>query len=123
MTVAHERYRCGKVRPIIRIAHLTRRGARYVIRRRIHFRNITSRPLALALQTADPSNDLPRTAPNAFSYWHVPKRNSVRLITCDTYLRADIRLSRTQVSVEMPCVWRSVLLLTAGIEENLMKCT
>ncbi|MBX7512980.1 hypothetical protein K3179_00310 [Qipengyuania sp. GH38] len=38
-----------------RIAHVTRRGARYVFRRRIHFQNIISRPLALALQTADPS--------------------------------------------------------------------
>ena len=37
-----------------RIAHVTRRGARYVFRRRIHFQNIISRPLALALQTADP---------------------------------------------------------------------
>lgn len=37
-----------------RIAHVTRRGARYVFRRRIHFRNIISLPLALALQTADP---------------------------------------------------------------------
>ena len=38
-----------------RIPHVCRRNGRYVFRRRIHFRKIISKPLAIALQTADPS--------------------------------------------------------------------
>ncbi len=45
-----------------RIPHVTRRGARYVFRRRIHFPNIISLPLALALQTADPTTARQRAA-------------------------------------------------------------
>ena len=35
-----------------RIPHARRRNGRYVFRRRVHFRNIISKPIALALQTA-----------------------------------------------------------------------
>lgn len=38
-----------------RIPHACRRNGRYVFRRRVHFRKIISKPLAIALQTADPS--------------------------------------------------------------------
>lgn len=38
-----------------RIAHVQRRDGRYVFRRRVHFRNLISKPLAISLQTADPS--------------------------------------------------------------------
>jgi hypothetical protein len=37
-----------------RIPHTRRRQGRYVFRRRVHFRNLISKPLAVALQTADP---------------------------------------------------------------------
>jgi hypothetical protein len=37
-----------------RIPHTHRRVGRYVFRRRIHFQNLISKPLAIALQTADP---------------------------------------------------------------------
>ncbi len=45
----------GRSEPVCRIPHVRRRNGRYVFRRRVHFRNIISKPLALALQTADPS--------------------------------------------------------------------
>lgn len=38
-----------------RIAHVQRRDGRYVFRRRVHFRNLISKPIAISLQTADPS--------------------------------------------------------------------
>lgn len=38
-----------------RIPHAYRRNGRYVFRRRVHFRNIISKPVAIALQTADPT--------------------------------------------------------------------
>ncbi|WP_394440070.1 hypothetical protein ACGGKE_03505 [Sphingobium naphthae] len=37
-----------------RIPHVHRFGARYAYRRRIHFRNIISRPITVSLRTADP---------------------------------------------------------------------
>jgi len=37
-----------------RIPHVHRREGRYVFRRRVHFRNLISKPVAVALQTADP---------------------------------------------------------------------
>lgn len=37
-----------------RIPHAHRRAGRYVFRRRIHFRNLISKPVTIALQTADP---------------------------------------------------------------------
>lgn len=37
-----------------RIAHTIRINGRYVFRRRVHFRNLISKPVSLALQTADP---------------------------------------------------------------------
>jgi hypothetical protein len=37
-----------------RIPHTRRRQGRYVFRRRVHFRNLISKPVAIALQTADP---------------------------------------------------------------------
>lgn len=37
-----------------RIPHTRRHRGRYVFRRRVHFRNLISKPLAIALQTADP---------------------------------------------------------------------
>ncbi|MBX7481459.1 hypothetical protein [Qipengyuania qiaonensis] len=36
-----------------RIPHVTRRDGRYVFRRRMHFRNIISKPLVISLRTAD----------------------------------------------------------------------
>jgi hypothetical protein len=80
-----------------RIPHVTSRGARYGFRRSIHVRNTISRLLALALQTADPSNDLPRTAPMLFRIGTCRKRDSVILITCDTYVRGE-RSTMTDVS-------------------------
>lgn len=37
------------------IPHTRRRNGRYVFRRRVHFRNLISKPIPLALQTADPA--------------------------------------------------------------------
>lgn len=37
-----------------RIPHTCRRQGRYVFRRRVHFRNLISKPIGIALQTADP---------------------------------------------------------------------
>lgn len=37
-----------------RIPHACRRDGRYVFRRRVHFRNLISKPVTIALQTADP---------------------------------------------------------------------
>ncbi|WP_324751194.1 hypothetical protein SH591_07555 [Sphingomonas sp. LY54] len=37
-----------------RIPYVRRREGRYVFRRRVHFRNLISKPVAVALQTADP---------------------------------------------------------------------
>jgi len=36
------------------IPHAHRRAGRYIFRRRVHFRNLISKPLSLALGTADP---------------------------------------------------------------------
>jgi len=36
------------------IPHVVRVGARYHFRRRLHFRNIISRPVGISLRTADP---------------------------------------------------------------------
>ncbi|MXP29108.1 hypothetical protein GRI58_09775 [Porphyrobacter algicida] len=45
-----------------RIPHVTRRDGRYVFRRRIHFRNLISKPLAIALKTAEPATASQRAA-------------------------------------------------------------
>ena len=44
----------GRLGPLSRIPLVVRRAGRYVFRRRVHFRNVISKPIAIALQTADP---------------------------------------------------------------------
>ena len=53
MTGTHKRDTGGKVN-MSRIAHACRRDGRYVFRRRVHFQNLISKPVTIALRTADP---------------------------------------------------------------------
>ena len=57
-----------------RIPHACRRNGRYVFRRRVHFRKIISRPIALALQTADPTLARERAALLSARFAVVKKR-------------------------------------------------
>lgn len=64
-----------------RIPHACRRDGRYVFRRRVHFRNLISKPVAIALRTADPTIARQRTA--LLSARFVVIKSSVdRMIEC-----------------------------------------
>ncbi|MEZ0496779.1 hypothetical protein [Sphingomonas sp. IW22] len=64
-----------------RIPHTRRREGRYVYRRRVHFRNLISRPITLALSTADPK--VARTRASLLSACFVQVKASVETMLED----------------------------------------
>lgn len=72
------------------IPHVHRRSGRYVYRRRVHFRKIISKPITLALRTADPSDARMRAASLSACFMTVKMK-------VDTMLKSGPALTGEQI--------------------------
>jgi hypothetical protein len=81
-----------------RIPHATRRNGRYVFRRRVHFRNLISTPLSLALGTADPKVARTRAA-----------MLSARFMTAKATVDTMLENGRTLTGTEIEALFRAEL--------------
>jgi hypothetical protein len=75
---------------VCNIPHAYRRAGRYVFRRRVHYRNLISTPLSVALGTADPK--VARTRASLLSARVVLVKSSV-----DAMLENGQRLTGTEI--------------------------
>lgn len=84
------------------IPYVRRRNGRYGFRRRVHFRNIISKPITIALQTADPKLARQRAAILSARFASV-KSSVDKMIACGTPLsRAEIEaLFRHELECEL----------------------
>lgn len=76
--------------PLCNIPHAHRRAGRYTFRRRVHFRNLISTPLSVALGTADPK--VARTRAAILSARFVRVKSSV-----DAMLKDGRRLTGPEI--------------------------
>ncbi|HCB74781.1 MAG TPA: hypothetical protein DEP91_01170 [Sphingomonas bacterium] len=81
-----------------RIPHTRRRNGRYVFRRRVHFRNLISRPVAIALGTADPK--VARYKASLLSACFVRVKASVEM---------DMKQGRRMTGTEIEALFRAEL--------------